>query len=402
MSLSTLPNELLLIIAGYLPQECELNALARTNTRLYAIFDSLLYQRDASQFRSYALHRAIMDNSENTVLKALQHGAYIGPLKVGPDGRYESHQKQKRDKMSMIWYEYSPLCVAVKYKKLSIVRILLAHGAPVNVRDGCRRTPIVIAFIYQNTEILRFLLQYGADVNLSCHNGLTPLFLAAQMGLTEAVKILLERKDVDIDPLSNDERHDGRIESDAINPFRSPIRVRKRRLSPLIEAVKRQRVEIVRLLLAAGADPIGLHDSGDCPILVLAAKTGNATIVTMLLERGVEVDHRINFNYNALLAAAKEGHEGVVRALVNAGADPLIRDRDGKTLLNWAGLREEVSLICSLKAQADLLYTNRYGWPALSDAYRHSNRKVIAFLLEHMREETAAIRDFSWLTPLIS
>ncbi|KAI9926154.1 hypothetical protein MW887_004617 [Aspergillus wentii] len=250
MSLSTLPNELLLIIAGYLPQECELNTLARTNTRLYAIFDSLLYQRDASQFRSYALHRAIMDNSENTVLKALQHGAYIGPLKVGPD----------------------------------------------------------------------------------------------------------ERKDIDIDPLSNDERHDGRIESDAINPFRSPIRVRKRRLSPLIEAVKRQRVEIVRLLLAAGADPIGLHDSGDCPILVLAAKTGNATIVTMLLERGVEVDHRINFNYNALLVAAKEGHEGVVRALVNAGADPLIRDRDGKPLLNWAGLREEVSLIRSLKSEELTLF----------------------------------------------
>ncbi|OJJ33473.1 hypothetical protein ASPWEDRAFT_95565, partial [Aspergillus wentii DTO 134E9] len=151
-------------------------------------------------------------------------------------------------------------------------------------------------------DILKILLEHGGSASREDSKGRTPLYFAFHRRNTEMIQLLLDAG------------------SDAINPFRSPIRVRKRRLSPLIEAVKRQRVEIVRLLLAAGADPIGLHDSGDCPILVLAAKTGNATIVTMLLERGVEVDHRINFNYNALLAAAKEGHEGVVRALVNAGA----------------------------------------------------------------------------------
>ncbi|MFD6244500.1 ankyrin repeat domain-containing protein [Streptomyces roseolus] len=80
---------------------------------------------------------------------------------------------------------------------------------------------------------------------------------------------------------------------------------------------------IVRLLLAAGADPgrAGGPDGGDLP-LCGAACGGHVRTVRALLAAGAGVDQEEAFGFTALAWAVRLGQAEVVRELLAAGADP--------------------------------------------------------------------------------
>ncbi|WP_326695074.1 ankyrin repeat domain-containing protein [Streptomyces sp. NBC_01766] len=80
---------------------------------------------------------------------------------------------------------------------------------------------------------------------------------------------------------------------------------------------------IVRLLLAAGADPDGAsgRDGVDLP-LCGAASGGHTEVVRALLAAGAEPDRREEFDFTALSWAVRAGYARTAEALLEAGADP--------------------------------------------------------------------------------
>lgn len=103
--------------------------------------------------------------------------------------------------------------------------------------------------------------------------------------------------------------------------------------TPLIKAARQGRVDMVRMLIAAGADvnkswrglrPVsGIFPFGETP-LIWAATRGDAEMVTVLLEAGAKVDALVSIpgapSWSALTRAASEGHREVVGLLLAAGA----------------------------------------------------------------------------------
>lgn len=79
------------------------------------------------------------------------------------------------------------------------------------------------------------------------------------------------------------------------------------------------RVDIVRDLLRAGADP--RVDDGYA--LVGASFEGHVDVVRVLVQAGAD----LRIRNKALLCAAKRGHANVVRVLVQVGADLCVRDK---------------------------------------------------------------------------
>ncbi|MFF8957118.1 ankyrin repeat domain-containing protein [Streptomyces sp. NPDC014894] len=95
------------------------------------------------------------------------------------------------------------------------------------------------------------------------------------------------------------------------------------------------RTGIVRLLLAAGADPDracgdGSFEGGDLPLCGAAAH-GHERTVRALLAAGARPDLREAFDRTALVWAVRYGHPGTVRALLESGADPALPDGEGVT-----------------------------------------------------------------------
>lgn len=112
----------------------------------------------------------------------------------------------------------------------------------------------------------------------------------------------------------------------------------------LMYAVMKWNTEIVRTLLAAGANPNHYSRQFDISALMNAFMSGCNEIVEALLAAGADVES-IKFGYTNLMLAATQGHTQVVRTLLAAGADVNATDLDGKTVLNHAHESENQEVI---------------------------------------------------------
>jgi Ankyrin repeats (3 copies)/Ankyrin repeats (many copies) len=78
------------------------------------------------------------------------------------------------------------------FKAGSVVRLLLEHGADIDLQDKDGWTPLYTALINGALEIVPLLLEYGADVEARDNDGKTALQVAAEKGYDEIVELLRE------------------------------------------------------------------------------------------------------------------------------------------------------------------------------------------------------------------
>lgn len=110
--------------------------------------------------------------------------------------------------------------------------------------------------------------------------------------------------------------------------------------------------EVLELTLAAGADVRSINRYGGTA-LIPASEHGHTETVRILIAAGVPVDHVNNLGWTALQEAILLNNGGpkqqdVVRQLLAAGANPDIRDPQGRTALHNAerlGFTEIAALI---------------------------------------------------------
>lgn len=158
----------------------------------------------------------------------------------------------------------------------------VGRGAAPGEADEDGTTPLYQAAVHGSTEIVRLLLKYGADPNAATdpvEEGL-PLCAAACWNHTGVVAALLAAgADPDLpEPPYPEQTGPG--------------------TSPLLWAVRNGHRETVNLLLAVGADP----DIAPTPLPI----------------------------------AARGGRYGIVRSLLDHGADPARTDQDGRTAAQLA------------------------------------------------------------------
>jgi ankyrin repeat protein len=118
--------------------------------------------------------------------------------------------------------------------------------------------------------------------------------------------------------------------------------------TPLMFAAQAGHLETVRALLARGAR-VDLHEKGYYTALMLAAGNGHTEVVRALAAAGAAVDEiERTRGWTALIWAAQRGHRGTVRLLLELGADLAIRDRQGRSARDWAGLQGHPEIVALL------------------------------------------------------
>lgn len=109
--------------------------------------------------------------------------------------------------------------------------------------------------------------------------------------------------------------------------------------TPLIAAVSQNQVECVRELIARGAN-VDLADHAGWTPLIHAAYFGSGDeVLTLLLDRGAQVNAQNARGLTALYLASAAGHEPQVQLLLAHGADPAIATQSGYTPVRVAQLR---------------------------------------------------------------
>jgi ankyrin repeat protein len=117
--------------------------------------------------------------------------------------------------------------------------------------------------------------------------------------------------------------------------------------------------ETLRLLLALGASAKQVTSRYDGTALIAAAHLGHAGVVRQLIAAGAPLDHVNNLHWTATIESIVLGdgglrHQATLKALVDAGANLQLSDREGRTPLQLAqarGYREMVKLLEAARAR---------------------------------------------------
>jgi ankyrin repeat protein len=111
---------------------------------------------------------------------------------------------------------------------------------------------------------------------------------------------------------------------------------------------------MVRLLLSVGARAGNVTSPYDGTALIAAAHLGHDGVVRALIAAKAPLDHVNNLGWTALIEAVILGdggprHVATVRALVQAGADVNLPDRQGVTPLGHARQRGYDAMVAILR-----------------------------------------------------
>ncbi|VEE80833.1 ankyrin repeat-containing protein [Enterococcus hirae] len=94
----------------------------------------------------------------------------------------------------------SPLLIAVHHNMIDIAKILIDHGANINLQDHIQDSPYLYAGAQGKTEILAYMLENSEpDQSIVNRFGGNALIPAAEKGHLANVKLLLTDGRVDID-----------------------------------------------------------------------------------------------------------------------------------------------------------------------------------------------------------
>lgn len=104
------------------------------------------------------------------------------------------------------------------------------------------------------------------------------------------------------------------------------------------EAISNGHAEVVRALVAAGADPG--EQSNFWTTLIRAAEAGHPAVILALVDGGADPHGVQALRENALMKAVEEGHREAAKALIGLGIDVNARDGNGRSTLaraieNW-------------------------------------------------------------------
>src|SRR5262249_55905716 len=160
------------------------------------------------------------------------------------------------------------------------IRLLLEHGAKVNVADRTGRTPLMNAAQLGWMPAIEMLIEKGADVNARDAAGKTVLMYAMGNGNLTAVATLVEKG-----ARVNDRDDGGRtpLVYAIANGRHDPIRIYGQRNDPA--AAKARYAELVRFLIDHSGDVSAADRSGTTP-LQLAASLREEGIAALLKQAG--------------------------------------------------------------------------------------------------------------------
>ncbi len=190
---------------------------------------------------------------------------------------------------------YRGLHAAAHTGDVARIQKLVAAKTPLDARDGHGRTPIHVAAFARQREALRTLAKAGADLNLLEGDRYDAVTIAA---------------------VADDE-------------------------------------ETLRTLLALGASAKQTTSRYDGTALIAAAHLGHDGVVRQLIAAGAPLDHVNNLHWTAVIESIVLGsggprHQSTLKALIDAGANLRLADRNGKTPLQLArsrGYQEMVTML---------------------------------------------------------
>lgn len=409
------------------------------------------------------LHVAVERGKEEVVDILLQHDAFVNvrnklgmtPLHLAAKLGFNSIVKQLVDEHgaildAMTITKQTPLHLAAESGQFEVCKTLLKLRADLNAADNHSQTPVHLAAQKNHAEVLKHflsdrselltipnkmgyncahiaamngslsvikeLLRFNRDAVIGVRikkSGSTTLHLASEGGHASIVKLLLSAgaKASDENAMGETALHlaakHGHVK--VLHTIKTAVdwKICSRRngLTALHVAASSGQTEFVAEMLRyrvpgglkserSGVDP--KSDYGVTP-LHLASRNGHESVVRMLLNSaGVQVDAPTEIEkYIPMHLAAQGGHEQVANLLISRSPESLIKsDGHGRTALHFAASHGHTRMAHMLLGQgAQMNAQDDRGWTPLHYAARHGYLDVVKLLVESGADPTMCSKE---------
>ena len=227
----------------------------------------------------------------------------------------------------------SPLSMMIAEKgDLALTALFITAGFPPNFQDINGVTLLHVAALNNDLGMVKMLVGEGADINKCVTSlGNSPLHAAAASP-ENAANIIRHLIECGADP-------------NAVN---------RQGQTPLHLSFTRSPAKSQIPLIMAMHDVNAIDGFGASPLHLLAANGGNRETAEALLESGADVNiHHRRSGKTALHLAVGNDNLWLTGLLLEAGANPMLRDADGHTPLYYARQRMDVDIIKSLERTID-------------------------------------------------
>ncbi|KTC93987.1 ankyrin repeat domain-containing protein [Legionella erythra] len=214
------------------------------------------------------------------------------------------HLSNKNMKKKIKWQDSEGstwLCVAAQTANSGLISQLIANGADINKKTNSQYTPLMIALLCDYDESAQTLLDCGANPNLSNGNVISPMRIAMSKGKWGMVAALLNKG------------ADPHLRPDVETPC------------PLEDAIALNNPDLLKFLLAHGANPFQTFLGKRNFMINLAVKIGSLESLKVLLEHGVKANGEEE-DTSPLFIAMKNNQLHAARLLLEYGADPNAED----------------------------------------------------------------------------
>lgn len=213
--------------------------------------------------------------------------------------------------------------------RLALVSTCLEKGVPISQADVYGRHPLHYAAINGHAQVCQLLISAGADPSVADLDGYSPIIYSITNGRGSVVQTFIDQGvSFETPPSTNED------------------------LNPLSLACQFGHEDIARLLLQRGAkilpNPAGYYPQH------LAAREGHAGVLRLLVEAtrgfsGIDVPDKYS-QATPLSHASSEGHAESVNILLQAGSNVHARDEFRKTPIHYAAWQGHIDCINLLLA----------------------------------------------------
>ncbi|HEY2384567.1 MAG TPA: ankyrin repeat domain-containing protein [Terriglobia bacterium] len=240
--------------------------------------------------------------------------------------------------------QLTALTMAARSNGLESVKVLLAAGADVNQTTGYGWSALLVATQNRYYKLGAYLLDHGADVNLPNKGGWTPLYLATDNRNIESGDYPVRKPDMEhLDFIKLLLARGANVNA----PIKDSTESRtvftgqwldENGATPFLRASQSGDVELMKLLLAHGADPKISTVLGVTALQVASgigwvegityehSREETLEAVKLLLDLGLDPNAQADTGRVALHGAAHKGRPDVVQVLADHGAKLNMKD----------------------------------------------------------------------------
>ncbi len=249
--------------------------------------------------------------------------------------------------------------VLARHGVSGLLRFILEEAGyiDINIQDGFGRTPLRWAAEEGHSGIVRLLLEHGANVEIADIGHRTPLHIVASQGDEPMARLFLEKG-------ANTEAADLSGETS------------------LLKVVNLGNEAMAQLLLDKGANIEAADKYGETPLWKVVNQ-GNEAMIRLLLDRGANTEAAGLHGWTPLWKAVSQGKKATVQLLLDKGANIEAADRLGRTpLLRNTQLRNEAAARLLLEKGANVEAVDKNGRTPLWWAAREKYETIVQLLLE--------------------